>query len=119
MGLPDQQRSIASRDGIVFGPDDVYKLEASGTDFSDIDQGQTGSFYLDFFENGKLVQRLIEQSEYNDTKTEVLRILDLNDDDQPDFILSSPHHYEEHRVIIWLSGDQGYTKYEETLGFDC
>ncbi|HIY76435.1 MAG TPA: hypothetical protein H9825_09250 [Candidatus Sphingobacterium stercorigallinarum] len=106
-------------DRVVFGTDDAYRLEASGTDFRDIDQGRTGSFYLDFFQNGAFVQRLIDQSDYNDSKTEVLRILDLNDDDQPDFMISSPRHYEEHHIVIWLSGHNGYTKYEETLSFGC
>lgn len=116
---PISKGVLGAGERLVFGPDDAYRLEASGTDFRDIDQGEKGNFHLDFFENDKFVLRLIEQSAYNDSKTEVFRILDLNDDNEPDFILSSPRHYEEYRIIIWLSGSDGYTKYEEVLSFDC
>lgn len=116
---PINKGVLLAEDRLVFGPDDVYSLKASGTDIRDIDKGEKGSFQLDFFENDKFVLRLIEQSTYNDSKTEIFRILDLNDDNEPDFILSSPRHYEEYRIIIWLSGSNGYTRYEEVLGFDC
>lgn len=116
---PISKGVLGAGERLVFGADDTYSLEASGTDFRAIDQGEKGSFYLDFFENDKFVLRLMEQSVYNDSKTEVYRILDLNDDNEPDFILSSPRHYEEYRIIIWLSGSDGYTKYEEVLDFGC
>lgn len=114
---PTTHGVLSSGESLPFGDDDSYKLTASGTDFRAINKGAEGIFHLDFYENDKLVQRLIEQSEYRDTKTEVW-IFDLNDDDKPDFILSSPRNDKEYRIIIWLSGENRYTRYEEALGFD-
>jgi len=115
---PTTHGVLSAGESLPFGDDESYKLTASGTDFRAIDEGAEGIFYLDFYENDKLVQRLIEQSEYRNTKTEVFGIFDLNDDDRPDFILSSPRNDKEYRIIIWLSGENRYTRYEEALEFD-
>lgn len=96
-----------------------YKVVASGTSFRDIEQGKQGSFSLDFFENGQFVEQLLLQSDYRESKTEILRVLDMNDDGRPDFILSSPRHSKEYRIITWMSGSTGYTKQEEALEFGC
>lgn len=98
----------------LYGEDDDYKVVASGTRPLDISRGKKGSFRLDFYEGEKLILPLIDQSEYDDSKTEIHAILDLNYDEKPDFILSSPRHAQEHRIIIWLSGET-YMRYEEVV----
>lgn len=53
---------------------------------------------------------LYQQADYVDTITEIEFIGDLDGDNQPDFIISSPSFYEESRYIIFLSRDYNWNK---------
>jgi len=96
-----------------------YNLKASGIQFykDENRNNPDASYTLKLYEGDRLLRTLIHQKEYNDTATEVLFIGDLDKDGQPDFILSSPRDYEEHRLLIILSGSAAV--YEGTMQFDC
>lgn len=68
---------------------------------------------------------LYQQADYVDTITEIEFIGDLDGDNQPDFIISSPSFYEESRYIIFLSRDYNWNKIIQQYSaifynqFDC
>lgn len=99
---------------------DRYRLEASGITFFNNDNPDTndGRYVLKLYINDdKEGKVLIDQSEYNDTATEILFMGDLDKDGKVDFIFSSPRDYEEDRVLIILS--ESMMIYEGTRQFDC
>lgn len=97
-----------------------YKLEASGIKFFDEenrnkkDLNYTLKLFMNDEKEGKV---LINQSDYNDTATELIFMGDLDKDGKVDFIFSSPRDYEEDRVLIILSGSMMI--YEGSRQFDC
>ncbi|MCA5004929.1 hypothetical protein [Sphingobacterium bovistauri] len=100
--------------------DKKFKLKASGIDFNN-DSGVLNAkneyilkLYSEHYPKGFT---LIHQNEYNDTSTKLVMITDLDKDGYPDFIFSSPRHYEEERYLIILSSNK--TTYEGIRVFDC
>lgn len=48
-------------------------------------------------------QCIVEMKYFNETMTEIRWIGDLDGDSKPDFIVSSPDHYETSRIMLFLS----------------
>jgi len=99
--------------------DQQYKLQAYGIEFyGDNGSNPKGDYSLKLFSD-KYPEgfTLIQQSEYNDTSTELVMIADFDKDGLPDFIFSSPRDYEEERYLIILSSDN--TTYLGDRQFDC
>ena len=96
-----------------------YTLKASGISFfSENGHTPNGTYNLVLFSDQYPEgHRIITQSEYNDTCTELLMISDLDKDGFPDFIFSSPRDYEEERYLIILSSSNQI--YEGNRQFDC
>ncbi len=96
-----------------------YKLQATGILFhKDQERNNPNTRYtLKLYKDGKYIRTIIDQTEYNDTSTELEFIGDLDRDGLPDFIFSSPRDYEEQRKIIILSGS-AYA-YDGNVQFDC
>lgn len=98
---------------------DNYKLQATGIQFhKDQERGNPHARYtLKLYKNGQYIRTIIDQTQYNDTASELAFIGDLDKDGLPDFIFSSPRDYEEQRMIIILSGS-AYA-YDGNVQFDC
>jgi len=94
-----------------------YELKARGKYFRDMDDPRADSYNLNLYKDGKYIRSLINQSEYNDTYTEVKLMADFDGDKEPDFLISSPRHYEEVRYLLILSGQKDV--YEGNMIFDC
>ena len=120
--------SIAFSKNIVFPGEplefmfneDKYRLEASGITFfsNNNPDANDGRYILKLYiNNDKEGKILVDQSEYNDSATEILFMGDLDKDGKVDFIFSSPRDYEEDRVLIILS--ESMMIYEGTRQFDC
>lgn len=68
---------------------------------------------------------LYQQAYYVDTITEIEFIGDLDGDNKPDFIISSPSFYEESKYMIFLSRDLNWKKINQKPSaefnnqFDC
>jgi len=94
-----------------------YELIATGRTFTDAYERSNEWYTLAMYKNGKKLRTLIIQNEYNDTQTSILLISDLDNDQIPDIILSSPRDYEEDRILIFISTDPKI--YEAQRVFDC
>lgn len=94
-----------------------YELKATGLTFTDAYERSNEWYTLAMYHNGKKLRTLIIQNEYNDTQTSILLISDLDNDQIPDIILSSPRDYEEDRILIFISSDPKI--YEAQRVFDC
>lgn len=94
-----------------------YELIATGRKFTDAYERSNEWYTLAMYHNGKKLRTLIIQNEYNDTQTSILLISDLDNDQIPDIILSSPRDYEEDRILIFISTDPKI--YEAQRVFDC
>lgn len=94
-----------------------YELMATGRTFTDAYERSNEWYTLAMYHNGKKLRTLIIQNEYNDTQTSILLISDLDNDQIPDIILSSPRDYEEDRILIFISTDPKI--YEAQRVFDC
>lgn len=94
-----------------------YELIATGRTFTDAYERSNEWYTLAMYHNGKKLRTLIIQNEYNDTQTSILLISDLDNDQIPDIILSSPRDYEEDRILIFISTDPKI--YEAQRVFDC
>lgn len=97
----------------------AYTLEAEGiTFYSEDGHNPEGHYTLKLFAEAYPEGiTLIHQSQYDDTCTEIVMITDLDKDGFPDFILSSPQHYEIERYLIILSSEN--KMYEGRRNFDC
>lgn len=69
-------------------------------------------------------QLFLEESSFNDTFVELKLIGDIDGDSKPDFIFQANRHYEEERVVVFLSS-QAHGKEiikkisEDSRQFDC
>jgi len=95
----------------------VYELKANGKYFRDVDDTSSERYSLNLYKDGKYVRNLINQSEYNDTFTEIKLMADFDGDKEPDFLISSPRHYEEARYLLIFSGQ--HDVFEGNMVFDC
>ncbi len=95
----------------------VYELKANGKYFRDVDDTSSEHYSLNLYKDGKYVRNLIKQSEYNDTFTAIKLMADFDGDKEPDFLISSPRHYEEERYLLILSGQ--HDVFEGNMVFDC
>ncbi|MGN5953556.1 hypothetical protein ACP6L2_02970 [Sphingobacterium lactis] len=94
-----------------------YELVASGRTFTEAYERSNEWYTLTIYKNDKKLRTLIIQNDYNDTLTSILLISDLDNDQIPDFIISSPRDYEEERILIFISTDPKI--YEAQRVFDC
>ena len=94
-----------------------YELVASGRTFTEAYERSNEWYTLTIYKNDKKLRTLIIQNDYNDTLTSILLISDLDNDQIPDFIISSPRDYEEERILIFISSDPKI--YEAQRVFDC
>lgn len=94
-----------------------YELVATGRTFTEAYERSNEWYTLTIYKNGKKLRTLIIQNDYTDTLTSILLISDLDNDQIPDFIISSPRDYEEERILIFISSDPKI--YEAQRVFDC
>lgn len=94
-----------------------YKLAAFGRELNYERSKADEKYILNLYKDGQFVRTLVYQQEYSDTRTIIRLISDLDQDAEPDFIFDSPRDYEEHRILILLSGQA--ESYEESVAFDC
>ncbi|GAA4148471.1 hypothetical protein GCM10022216_35320 [Sphingobacterium kyonggiense] len=94
-----------------------YELVATGRTFTEAYERSNEWYTLTVYKNGIKLRTLIIQNDYNDTQTSILLISDLDNDQIPDFIISSPRDYEEERILIFISSDPKI--YEAQRVFDC
>lgn len=94
-----------------------YELVATGRTFTEAYERSKEWYTLTMYKNGKKLRTLIIQNDYNDTQTSILLISDLDNDQIPDIIISSPRDYEEERILIFISSDPKI--YEAQRVFDC
>ena len=61
------------------------------------------SNYKLYLTQGNKSQCILEMRYFADTMTEIIFVGDLDGDNKPDFIISSPDHYEATRILLYLS----------------
>lgn len=84
-----------------------YQLKSEGRVLSKSGKGEE---YFENIRDYKLylisdnkAQCIVEMKYFADTMTEIRWIGDLDGDNKPDFIISSPDHYESNRIMLFLS----------------
>ena len=95
----------------------LYNMVGFGRNLEDLTAENKASYKLNLYKDNKFIKTLINQHDYVDTHTSLIMITDLDGDNEPDFIFSSPRHYEEERLLIILSSQDG--TYEGNVIFDC